>query len=56
MSEQERERVKKEGEDPDVAAHKLIRESDDSGAESEAEKVAKEGDEPDVVAHKIAKP
>src|SRR5262245_30398840 len=56
MSEQERERVLKEGEDPDVEAHKAIRESDDSGAAAEAERVLKEGDEPDVEAHNIRKP
>jgi hypothetical protein len=56
MSEQERERVLKEGEDPDVEAHKVIRESDDSGAASEAERVLKEGDEPDVEAHTWRKP
>jgi hypothetical protein len=56
MSEQEREKVPQEGEEPDVEAHKAIRESDDSGAESEAERAAKERDEPDVEAHKILKP
>ena len=56
MSEQERERVLKEGEDPDVEAHKAIEESDDSDATSEAERVLKEGDEPDVEAHNIRKP
>jgi hypothetical protein len=53
MSEQEREAVRREGDEPEVEGHSLRRGTEDLGGDPESDAVRKEGDDPDVEGHMI---